>query len=90
MPPSHLCACGTGALLRQSSVSSDADVLAAVNVDRYPDGSAVVLKAVFGNSLTYDDSGDVSGATALTQVCFGFRITCVFVGMFGRGFRKEK
>lgn len=51
----------------ESSVSSDADVLAAVNVDRYPDGSAVVLKAVFGNSLTYDDSGDVSGATALTQ-----------------------
>lgn len=74
----------TGKLLHQSSVSSDADVLAAVNVERYPDGQAVVLKAVFGNSLTYDDSGDVSGATALTQVGFGFRITC-FVCMLEEG-----
>ena len=55
-------------LLEQDSVSSDADVLAAVNVASYPDGQEVNLEAVFGNSITFDDSGDVSAARATTQV----------------------
>ena len=45
-------------------------MIAAVNVESFPDGQAVILKAIFGNSLTYDDSGDISGATALIQVCW--------------------
>ena len=53
----------------QSSVSSDADVIAAVNVESFPDGQAVILEAIFGSSLTYDDYGNLSGAAALVQVC---------------------
>ena len=43
-------------------------MLAAVNVASYPDGQEVNLEAVFGNSITFDDSGDVSAARATTQV----------------------
>ena len=32
-------------------------MIAAVNVESFPDGQAVILEAIFGNSLTYDDSG---------------------------------
>lgn len=52
----------------QASVSNDADVLAAINADRYPDGQEVTLEAMFGNSLTFDESGKVSGARAMMQV----------------------
>ena len=45
-------------------------MIAAVNVESFPDGQAVILEAIFGNSLTYDDSGDVSGAKAFIQVCW--------------------
>eukprot|EP00904_Undaria_pinnatifida_P008203 jgi/Undpi1/4512/HiC_scaffold_18.g07866.m1 len=41
----------------QDSVSSDADVLAAVNEVFYPDGQVVSLEAVFGNSVTCDADG---------------------------------
>ncbi|CAN0213748.1 unnamed protein product, partial [Ectocarpus sp. 6 AP-2014] len=41
----------------EASVTSDADVLAAINVETYPDGQAVSLGAVFGNSWTYDATG---------------------------------
>ncbi|CAM9765761.1 unnamed protein product, partial [Scytosiphon promiscuus] len=40
----------------QDSVTGDADVLAAINVDDYPDGQAVSLEAVFGNSVVYNDA----------------------------------
>lgn len=52
----------------QASVTTDADVLSAINVEVYPDGQEVSLEAVFGNSITYDASGAVSGARAMTQV----------------------
>lgn len=51
----------------QASVSSDADILAAVNVDTYPDGEGVTLEAIFGNSITYSDDGEVVAAAAMTQ-----------------------
>ncbi|CBN79522.1 similar to Patched domain-containing protein 3 [Ectocarpus siliculosus] len=41
----------------EAAATSDADVLAAINMDTYPDGQAVSLEAVFGNSLTYDATG---------------------------------
>lgn len=48
---------------------SDADVLAAINVDIFPDGQIVFLQAVFGNSVAYDDAtGDVIGANICMQV----------------------
>ena len=53
---------------KQASVFNDADVLAAINADRYPDGHEVVLEAMFGNSITFDESGNVSGARAMMQV----------------------
>ena len=53
---------------QQDSVSIDADVLAAVNEVFYPDGQVVSLEAVFGNSVTYDADGGVSGAKAMLQV----------------------
>lgn len=55
----------------QDSVTSDADILSAVNVQSYPDGQAVNLAAVFGNSMTFDASGDVAGARAVVQVSGG-------------------
>ncbi|CAM9359742.1 unnamed protein product, partial [Ectocarpus fasciculatus] len=51
----------------EASVSSDADVLAAVNVTTFPDGSAVNQQALFGNGITYDDDGNISGARAIIQ-----------------------
>ena len=47
---------------------TDADVLAAVNVETFPDGQAVALEAIFGNSATFDAGGAVSGAEAFMQV----------------------
>ena len=52
----------------QESVTSDADVLATVNVDVFPDGGTVSLESIFGNSVTFDAYGDVSGAKAVRQV----------------------
>lgn len=49
-------------------MTTDADVLAAVNVENFPDGEAVILEAMFGNSATYNSSGAVTGATAMLQV----------------------
>ncbi|CAM9850692.1 unnamed protein product, partial [Ectocarpus sp. 12 AP-2014] len=51
----------------EATVSSDADVLAAVNATTFPDGSAVNQQALFGNGITYDDDGNISGATAIIQ-----------------------
>ena len=48
-------------------MSSDADVLSAVNVPRFPDGGVVSLAAIFGNSITFDD-GMVASARVMTQV----------------------
>ncbi|CAM9415157.1 unnamed protein product, partial [Ectocarpus sp. 8 AP-2014] len=51
----------------EASVTSDADILAAVNVTTFPDGSAVNQQALFGNGITYDDYGNISGARAVIQ-----------------------
>lgn len=55
---------------KKASVTSDADVLTAVNVEVFPDGEDVNHLALFGNSLVYDDAGIISGAGALIQVVF--------------------
>lgn len=49
-------------------MTTDADVLAAINVDTYPDGQAVNLEAIFGNSGTYDSSGALISARVMLQV----------------------
>lgn len=55
----------------QASVTTDADVLTAVNIQYFRDGQAVSLDAMFGNSATYDSSGALTGARAMLQViCF--------------------
>ncbi|CAN0008284.1 unnamed protein product [Ectocarpus sp. 12 AP-2014] len=51
----------------EASVASDADILAAVNVATFPDGSTVNQQALFGNGITYDDDGNISGASATIQ-----------------------
>ncbi|CAM9260832.1 unnamed protein product [Ectocarpus sp. 13 AM-2016] len=51
----------------EASVTSDADILAAVNVTTFPDGSAVNQQALFGNGITYDDDGNISRARAVIQ-----------------------
>lgn len=43
-------------------------MLAAINVDVFPDGATINLDPIFGNSVIFDDSGDVSGAKAMFQV----------------------
>lgn len=58
---------GSNVTVYQESVTSDLDVLAAINVDLFPDGATVSLDSIFGNSVTFDDSGDVSGAKAMLQ-----------------------
>ena len=55
-------------------MTSDADVLEAINVDTFPDGATVSLEAVFGNTVEYDSAGDVTSARAMTQVCYCFKI----------------
>lgn len=53
----------------KASVTSDADVLAAVNVPNYPDGQTVLLQAIFGNSLVHDyTTGGVVSANIFMQV----------------------
>ncbi|CAN0269125.1 unnamed protein product, partial [Ascophyllum nodosum] len=51
-----------------ANVTSDADVLEAINVDTFPDGATVSLEAVFGNTVEYDSAGDVTSARAMTQI----------------------
>ncbi|CAM9122089.1 unnamed protein product, partial [Laminaria digitata] len=51
----------------EALVSNDSDVLAAINAERFPDGQEVTLEAIFGNSLTFDEDGNVSGARAMMQ-----------------------
>eukprot|EP00904_Undaria_pinnatifida_P008217 jgi/Undpi1/4525/HiC_scaffold_18.g07879.m1 len=51
----------------EASVSTDEDVLAAVNAERFPDGQEVTLEAIFGNSITFDRFGNVTGARAMMQ-----------------------
>lgn len=52
----------------QDTVSSDEDVVQAVNAERFPDGQPVTLEAIFGTSITYDDEGRVEAASALSLV----------------------
>ena len=52
----------------QATVTTDADVLEAVNVEAFPDGRAVNQQAVFGNTIEYDASGNIVFARALFQV----------------------
>ena len=47
---------------------TDADILAAINVKTFPDGQAVALEAIFGDSATFDAGGAVSGTEAFMQV----------------------
>ena len=49
-------------------VDNDEDVLAAVNLKWFPDGAPVSLAALFGNSVTLDGGGKVTGAKAMVQV----------------------
>ena len=50
-------------------MTSDDDVLEAINVDTYPDGTSMILDAVFGNTLEYNSTtGDVTSARAMMQV----------------------
>ncbi|CAM9459401.1 unnamed protein product [Scytosiphon promiscuus] len=51
----------------EASVTSDADVVAAVNVESFPDGQTVNHLALFGTSIVYDDDGTISGARAMIQ-----------------------
>eukprot|EP00903_Cladosiphon_okamuranus_P015713 g14505.t1 len=50
-----------------ATVTTDADVLAAINVEAYPDGLPVNRQAVFGNTIEYDNSGNIVFARALFQ-----------------------
>ena len=49
-------------------VETDADVLASIDVDVFPDGQAVSIEAIFGNSVMFDDTGALSGVEAFIQV----------------------
>ena len=49
-------------------MTSDADVLEAINVEAYPDGEIVNIEAIVGNTLEYDSMGNVTSARAMTQV----------------------
>ncbi|CAN0336849.1 unnamed protein product, partial [Ascophyllum nodosum] len=51
----------------QDTVETDADVLAAIDVNVFPDGQAVAREAIFGNSASFDDNGALSGAEAFMQ-----------------------
>ena len=57
----------------KASVTDDADVLAAVNVAAFPDGQAVNQQALFGNTIEYDDDGNIAAARAMFQVCCALR-----------------
>ncbi|CAN0203161.1 unnamed protein product [Ascophyllum nodosum] len=48
-------------------VETDADILAAIDVEVFPDGQAVSLEAIFGNSASFDEDGALSGAEAFMQ-----------------------
>lgn len=56
------------ACMMQATVASDADVLEAINVDRFPDGGGVAHRAIFGNSIVYDGDGNITGARVMMQV----------------------
>lgn len=47
---------------------NDADVLEAINVEVFPDGQAVNHQALFGNTIDFDLSGNITGARAMFQV----------------------
>lgn len=51
----------------EASVTNDAELLESINIDVFPDGQAVSFEAVFGNSATFDDSGAIVSAVAMTQ-----------------------
>ncbi|CBN79517.1 conserved unknown protein [Ectocarpus siliculosus] len=51
----------------EASVTSDADVLEAVNVEAFPDGFPVNQQTLFGNGIVYDDDGNISGVKAIIQ-----------------------
>ncbi|CAM9198844.1 unnamed protein product, partial [Ectocarpus sp. 12 AP-2014] len=51
----------------EASVTSDEDILETVNVSTFPDGSVVNQQALFGNGITYDDDGNIAGASAIIQ-----------------------
>lgn len=49
-------------------VADDQDLLDSINVAVYPDGQAVNLEVLFGDSITYNADGEVVDAAAMTQV----------------------
>lgn len=49
-------------------MTTDADVLEAINVETFPDGLAVNQQSVFGNTIEYDASGSIVFARSLFQV----------------------
>lgn len=52
----------------QAAVTNDEGLLASINVGVYPDGQAVNLEALFGNSMTFNDDGEVVEAAAMSEV----------------------
>ncbi|CAN0030848.1 unnamed protein product, partial [Sphacelaria rigidula] len=51
----------------EASVTNDADLLEAVNMEFYPDGQQVAPASLFGNSVVYDSEGAVVSAVAMAQ-----------------------
>lgn len=49
-------------------MTTNADVLDAINVETFPDGETVNQQAIFGNTIEYDESGSIVFARALIQV----------------------
>lgn len=50
-------------------MTSDADVLEVINMDTYPDGTSVILDAVFGSMPEYNSTTrGVTSARAMMQV----------------------
>ena len=43
-------------------------MLKAINVENFPDGETVSLEALFGNTIEYNLTKNVTGARAMTQV----------------------
>lgn len=49
-------------------MTTDANVLEAINVETFPDGQTVNPQGIFGNTIEYDGSGSIVSARALFQV----------------------
>lgn len=48
-------------------MTTDADVLEAINVESFPGGQTVIPQALFGNTIEFDDSGNIVSARVMIQ-----------------------